>query len=79
MTTVSIEEAQARLPELIEHLAAGEQLVITRDTKPIARLLVEAPMAAAPQRPCPGFLKGWITYMAPDFDAPLEDMREYME
>jgi len=31
MTTVSIEEAQAKLPELIEHLAKGEELVITRN------------------------------------------------
>ncbi|MEM6767667.1 MAG: DUF2281 domain-containing protein [Bacteroidota bacterium] len=25
-----------------------------------------------------GTLKGLITYMAPDFDAPLDDMKEYM-
>jgi antitoxin (DNA-binding transcriptional repressor) of toxin-antitoxin stability system len=30
MTIVTIEEAQAKLPELIEHLAAGEELVIIR-------------------------------------------------
>ena len=30
-------------------------------------------------RPGPGAFKGVITYMAPDFDAPLEDMKEYME
>lgn len=30
-------------------------------------------------RPGPGLCKGMITYMAPDFDAPLEDMKEYME
>jgi hypothetical protein len=33
----------------------------------------------APQRPGPGACKGLILYMAPDFDAPLEDMKEYME
>ena len=27
----------------------------------------------------PGTLKGTVRYMAPDFDAPLEDFREYME
>jgi hypothetical protein len=27
----------------------------------------------------PGTLKGTVKYMAPDFDAPLEDFREYME
>ncbi len=32
-----------------------------------------------PPRPGPGLFKGIIKYMAPDFDAPLEDMREYME
>ena len=32
-----------------------------------------------PPRPGPGLFKGSILYMAPDFDAPLEDMREYME
>ena len=30
-------------------------------------------------RPGPGACKGMIVYMAPDFDAPLEDMKEYME
>jgi len=30
-------------------------------------------------RPGPGLFKGVITYMAPDFDAPLEDLKEYME
>ena len=32
-----------------------------------------------PPRPGPGACKGMIQYMAPDFDAPLEDMKEYME
>ena len=32
-----------------------------------------------PPRPGPGACKGMILYMAPDFDAPLEDMKEYME
>ena len=27
----------------------------------------------------PGSLRGTVKYMAPDFDAPLEDFREYME
>ena len=30
-------------------------------------------------RPGPGAFKGIIKYMAPDFDAPLDDMKEYME
>ena len=27
----------------------------------------------------PGTLNGTVKYMAPDFDAPLEEFREYME
>ena len=30
-------------------------------------------------RPGPGLCAGMIEYMARDFDAPLEDMKEYME
>jgi len=41
MTTVTIEEAQAKLAELIEHLPAGEELMITRNELPIARLFAE--------------------------------------
>ncbi|MHB1423997.1 MAG: TIR domain-containing protein [Gemmataceae bacterium] len=38
-----------------------------------------APLPQPKQRPGPGLCKGMITHIAPDFDAPLEDMREYME
>jgi prevent-host-death family protein len=79
MATVTIEEAQAKLSELIDHVAPGEEVVIMRGEKPVARLLAEAQTEAKPPRPGPGALKGWITYMAPDFDAPLDDMKEYME
>ena len=41
MTTVTIEEAQAKLAELIEYLPAGEELMITRNELPIARLFAE--------------------------------------
>jgi antitoxin (DNA-binding transcriptional repressor) of toxin-antitoxin stability system len=39
MTTITIEEAQAKLPQLIDQLAPGEGLVITRDARPIAQLV----------------------------------------
>lgn len=71
MTTVTLEEAQAHLPQLIEGLQRGEELVITRGQKPVARLTV-ANDAAKPHRQL-GTLKGTVLYMAPDFDAPLEE------
>jgi antitoxin (DNA-binding transcriptional repressor) of toxin-antitoxin stability system len=78
MTTLSIEEAQAKLPELIHGLATGEEVVITDNEQPVARLVATArPPRPQPRRP--GTLRGTVLYMAPDFDAPLEDFKEYME
>jgi antitoxin (DNA-binding transcriptional repressor) of toxin-antitoxin stability system len=76
MTTVTIEEAQAKLPELIEHLAAGEELVITRNQQPIARLLAEAKPERKPRRA--GSAKGMLSILADD-DDHLQDFAEYME
>jgi len=78
-STITVEEAQAKLKELIHQLAPGEELVITENQQPVAKLVSEQPVPAKPPRLGPGLCKGMITYMAPDFDAPLEDMKEYME
>jgi antitoxin (DNA-binding transcriptional repressor) of toxin-antitoxin stability system len=78
-TTIPVEEAQARLKELIHQLAPGEELTITENQQPVAKLVGEQAKPKASSRPGPGLCKGMITYMAPDFDAPLEDMKEYME
>ena len=75
MTTVSIQEAQAKL-ELIHQLMPGEEVVITENNQPVARLT--AATLIRPVRKL-GTLKGTVLYMAPDFDAPLEDFKEYME
>ena len=76
MPVVTIEEAQARLPELIEHLAADEELVITRNEKPIARLLTEDKLNRQPRRA--GSAKGLLTILSED-DEHLKDFAEYME
>ncbi len=78
MPIVTIEDAQARLPELIERLQPGEEIVITREQKAVARLIGAAEQPEQPLRQL-GTLKGTVRYMAPDFDAPLEDFKEYME
>ncbi len=78
LTTISVEEAQAHLKELIGKLGAGEEMVITQDHHPVAKLVGEPTKSAKP-RPGPGLCKGSILFMAPDFDAPLEDFKEYME
>jgi prevent-host-death family protein len=77
--TITVEEAQAKLKELIHQLAPGEVVVITENQRPIAKLTSEQKAQPKQPRPGPGLCKGMITFMAADFDAPLEDMKEYME
>ena len=78
-TTITIEEAQANLKALIHQLAPGEEIVITENQQPVARLVSETPRPRTGLRPPPGLGKGMIRFIAPDFDAPLDDMKEYME
>ena len=76
MATVTIQEAQATLLELIHQLPPGEEVVITENNQPVAKL---ARILPTQQWPCKaGTAKGKI-WMAPDFDAPLEEFKEYME
>ena len=81
MHTVSIEEAAAHLPELIDEARKGGEVLITQDDQPVARLAPPTP-PSAPARserwPGIGLYKGQIS-MAPDFDEPLEEFREYTE
>lgn len=77
MATVTLQEAQSRLSELIRSLKPGEELVITDQRATVARLHAEPTPRRQPRRP--GTLRGTVLYMAPDFDAPLEDFEEYME
>lgn len=77
MASVSLSEAQARLPEIVHGLMADEEVVITENDQPVARLVKSARQPPGKRRL--GTMKGSVIYMAPDFDAPLEDFREYME
>lgn len=78
MATVPLREAQATLPELVHRLAPGDKIVITENDQPIATLTPMPSVSNAQPREL-GTMKGTVLYMAPDFDAPLEEFREYME
>lgn len=65
-------EAKARLSELIERAMLGEEVIIAKGNKPVAKLTALKP-ARTPR--VPGSGKVWI---APDFDAPLDDFKDYM-
>lgn len=71
MSSVTLENAQAHLSELIGQLQPGETVVIMRGNRPVARLIAET---AGGSWPCKaGSYKKDEFWMAPDFDAPLDD------
>ncbi len=75
MTAVTIQEAQANLTKIIHRLMPGEEVVITENDQPVARILPPSPPQSQRQL---GTMRGSVLYMAPDFDAPLDDFKEYM-
>ncbi len=76
MVTMNLEDAQARLQEVIAGLNPGESLIITKEGEPVATLT----RSERKRWPCKaGSDKTEAYWMAPDFDAPLEEFREYMD
>jgi prevent-host-death family protein len=69
METVNIYDAKTRLSQLVDKAAAGEDVVVSRNGKPLVRITrLEAPK----RRIRFGVLKGKLK-VAADFDAPLPD------
>ena len=77
MATVTIQEAQAKLPDLIHKLTPGDEVVITENNLPVAKLESELPKPKPGLRPPPGLGKGCITIVSDD-DEHLKDFAEYM-
>ena len=67
--TVNIYDAKTRLSQLVDKAAAGEDVVVSRNGKPLVRIT----RLEEPKRKIKfGILKGKVK-MAPDFDAALPD------
>jgi len=74
-TTYNMHEAKTHLSKLAERAAQGEEIVIARNGRPVARLV---PMPERKQRKL-GLAKGQI-WISDDFDAPLPaDIQEAFE
>ena len=72
MGQFNIAYAKAHLSELVEKAALGEDVVVAKGNKPVARIV---PLRPAKRKPGAG--KGQILFLTPDFDAPIEDFAEY--
>lgn len=67
MQTVTIHKAKTNLSCLIKKAAAGEEVIISRGDKPVARLVA---IGATKGKRQPGSLKGKIK-VGPEFFEPL--------
>jgi len=65
MGVFNVHDAKTHLSRILERVAQGEEIVIARSGRPVAKLVR---VAAEPRRP--GRLKGRIR-VGPDFDEPL--------
>jgi len=74
MHKVNIHEAKTHLSRLIKEVQEGEEVIIAKGNKPIARLVLVP--EARPKRRL-GSSKGLIT-ISSDFNQPLEDFKDYM-
>jgi prevent-host-death family protein len=69
MRTVNIHTAKTHLSRLLNEVAAGEEVVIAKAGKPVARLVPFDPRREPRQ---PGLMKGEI-WISEDFDDPLPE------
>lgn len=75
MQQVSLDDAKKKLSDLIDAAVNGDEVVITKEDRPVVKLV---PVAGRKAQPRFGSARGLIT-MSDDFDEPLEDFGEYMK
>jgi antitoxin (DNA-binding transcriptional repressor) of toxin-antitoxin stability system len=66
----------------MRRLAPGEVLEITENGQPIAVVTASVRTNSSQSAHAPRMLgtqAGSVLYVSPDFDAPLDEMKEYME
>ncbi|MBA3790601.1 MAG: type II toxin-antitoxin system Phd/YefM family antitoxin [Actinomycetota bacterium] len=74
--TVNIHEAKTHLSRLLEQVRLGEEVIIAKAGKPVARLVA---FSEKPKRRVPGSARGQI-WIAEDFDAPLPpELQKFFE
>jgi prevent-host-death family protein len=72
--TMNLYEAKTQLSSLVDQAAAGAEIIIAKNGKPMAKLVAIRERA---QRK-PGRLKGKI-WISDDFDAPMPDLEDAFE
>lgn len=70
MPQFNLAEAKARFSELVQKAMLGEEVIVAKENKPVVKIV-----ALKPVKRKPGTGKG--IWMAPNFDEPLDDFKEY--
>lgn len=73
MLHVDLNQAQVILPQLLDAALKGEEVIITREEHPVAKLIAFPPDSEDLQL---GSAQGLVTF-SDDFDEPLEDFEDY--
>lgn len=76
MTTIELDQVSEILPDLLKRLPPGEEITITSQGFPVAQVKMSQRQSWPSKA---GSYKKPEFWMAPDFDAPLDDFKEYMD
>lgn len=73
---VNVHEAKTQLSRLLERVAAGEEVIIGKAGRPVARLV---PYVDTARPRVPGRWRNHDVWIAPDFDATPEEILDAFE
>jgi prevent-host-death family protein len=74
MIQVNIHEAKTHLSRLIAKVIGGEEIIIAKGNTPVVKLVQ---VTTLKEKRKLGSAKGKI-HVAPDFDAPLDDFKDFI-
>lgn len=81
MTILNTDHISPDVAEALQRALAGEEIVLSHQGKPYAKITkvvkVEEQVVPRKKRRA-GTMKGLVKYMADDFNAPLDDFKDYM-
>jgi prevent-host-death family protein len=72
---VNIHDAKTNLSKLLQRVSDGEEVIIARNNKPVARM-VPVQQSSKPRKP--GCAEGQVLWMSEDFNETPEDFKDYV-
>ncbi len=76
MSPLNLDDTPAKLQMILADLQTGEEVIINANGLPVAKI-VKLSSALWPSEP--GSARDTPHWMAPDFNAPMEEFKEYAE